>query len=87
MAKCIFLIGRNYVFNYIAQNSYCIIEIFNRSFLKNNIETNDSCKFDKNIKENLWGFYKARKYVHQILLKVNKDKIINEKRCWMVWNS
>ena len=51
--KSTILIGRNYLFNYIAQNSSCIIEIFNRSFLKNNIETKDGCKFDKIIRENL----------------------------------
>ena len=51
--KSTILIGRNYLFNYIAQSNYCIIEIFNRSFLKNNIETKDGCKFDKIIRENL----------------------------------
>ena len=45
--------GRNYLINYIAQSNYCTIEIFNRSFLKNNIEKKDSCKFDKVTKENL----------------------------------
>ena len=51
MIKSTILIGRNYLFNYIAQSNYWIIEIFNRSFLKNNIETkNGSCKFDKIIK-------------------------------------
>ena len=44
------LIGQNYLFNYIAQSNYCFIEIFNHSFLKNNIETNVGCKFDKIIK-------------------------------------
>ena len=51
--KSTILIGRNYLFNYIAQNSSCIIEIFNRSFLKNNIETKDGCKFRKILRENL----------------------------------
>ena len=50
MIKSTILIGRNYLFNYIAQSNYCIIEIFNRSFLKNNIETKDGCKFDKIIR-------------------------------------
>ena len=53
MVKSTILIGRNYLFNYIAQSNYSTIEIFNRSFLKNNIETKDGCKFDKVIKENL----------------------------------
>ena len=55
MIKSTILTGRNYLFNYIAQSNYCIIEIFNRSFsfLKNNIETKDGCKFDKIIRENL----------------------------------
>ena len=53
MVKSTILIGRNYLFNYIAQSNYCTIEIFNRSFLKNNIQTKDGCKFDKVIKENL----------------------------------
>ena len=58
MIKSTILIGRNYLFNYIAQSNYCIIEIFNRSFsfLKNNIEIKDGCKFDKIIRENLWEF-------------------------------
>ena len=47
LIKSTILIGRNYLFNYIAQNNYCIIEIFNHSFLKNNIETKDECKFNK----------------------------------------
>ena len=53
--KSTILTGRNYLFNYIAQSNYCIIEIFNRSFsfLKNNIEIKDGCKFDKIIRENL----------------------------------
>ena len=47
--------GGNYLFNYITQSNYCIIEIFNCSFsfLKNNIEIKDGCKFDKIIRENL----------------------------------
>ena len=53
LIKSNILTGRNYLFNYIAQRNYCIIEIFNLSFLKNNIETKDSCKFDKIIRENL----------------------------------
>ena len=73
MVKSTILIGRNYLFNYIAQSNYCTIEIFNRSFLKNNIETKDGCKFDKIIRENLWEFQYAFKYVHQTLIIVNKD--------------
>ena len=38
VVKSIILIGRNYLFNYIAQSNYCTIEIFNCFFLKNNIE-------------------------------------------------
>ena len=38
MVKFTILIGRNYLFDYIAQSNYCTIEIFNHSFLKNNIE-------------------------------------------------
>ena len=53
MIKSTILTGRNYLFNYIAQSHYCIIEIFNHSFLKNNIEAKDGCKFDKIIRENL----------------------------------
>ena len=66
------LIGRNNLFSYTAQSNYCIIEIFNHSFLKNNIETKDGCKFDKIIRENLSEFQYACKYVHQILIIVNK---------------
>ena len=50
MIKSTIVIGRNYLFIYIAQSNYCIIEIFNHSFSKNNIETKDGCKFDKIIK-------------------------------------
>ena len=39
LIKSTLLTGRNYLFNSIAQSNYCIIESFNRSFLKNNIET------------------------------------------------
>ena len=53
LIKSTLLTGRNYLFNSIAQGNYCIIESFNRSFLKNNIETRDGCKFDKIIRENL----------------------------------
>ena len=53
LIKSTLLTGRNYLFNSIAQSNYCIIESFNRSFLKNNIETRDGCKFDKIIRENL----------------------------------
>ena len=56
MIKSTILIGRNYLFNYIAQSKYCIIEIFNGFFLKNNIETKDGCKFNKIMRENLWEF-------------------------------
>ena len=61
------LIDRKYSFNYIDQNNYCIIEVFNRAFLKNNIETRDGCKFDKIVRENLWEFQYAFKS------GVNKD--------------
>ena len=47
-------IGQNYLFNYIAGRNYCIIDIFNRSFSRNNIQTKDGCKFDKIIRENSW---------------------------------
>ena len=87
MVKFTILIGQNYLFNYIAQNDYCTIETFNISFLKNYIEKKDSCKSDKVIKENLWEFHEAGKYVHQILLIVNKDMVGNERRCWTVWKS
>ena len=50
MIKSTILIGRNYLFNYIAQCNYSIIEIFNRSFSKNNIEKKDRGKFDRIIK-------------------------------------
>ena len=53
LIKSTLLTGRNYLFNSIAQSNYCIIESFNRSFLKNNIETKDGYKFDKIIRENL----------------------------------
>ena len=49
--KSTILTDRNYLFNYVAQSNYCIIEIFNRSFLKNNIEAKDGCKFDKIVRE------------------------------------
>ena len=51
MIKSTILIDRKYLFNYIAQSNDCVIEIFNRSFLKNNIETKDICKFDKIVTE------------------------------------
>ena len=85
--KSTILIGRNFLFKYIAQSNYCIIEIFNRSFLKNKIETKEACKFDEIIRENLWEFQYACKYVHEILIIVNKDEFVNQKRCWMVWKS
>ena len=53
LIKSTLLIGQNYLFNSIAQSNYCITESFNRSFLKNNIETKDGCKFDKIIRETL----------------------------------
>ena len=44
MIKSTILIDRKYLFNYILQSSsYYIIEIFNRCFLKHNIETKDGC--------------------------------------------
>ena len=66
---------RNYLFNYITQSNFCIIEIFNRSFLKNNIETKDGCKFDKIVREIICQFQQVCKYVHQILTIGNKLKI------------
>ena len=53
MIKSTILIGRNYLFNCIVPNNYCIIATLNRSFLKNNIETQDGCKFDEIIRQNL----------------------------------
>ena len=67
MIKSTIIIDQNYLFNYITQSSFCIIEIFRRSFLKNNIETKDSYKFDKIVREIICEFQQARKYVHQIL--------------------
>ena len=67
MIKSTILIDRNYLFNYIAQSNYFYIEIFSGSCLKNNIETKDSCKFDKIVREIICEFQQARKYVHQIL--------------------
>ena len=64
MVKSTILIDRNYLFNYITQSNFCIIEIFNRSFLKNNIETQDGCKFDKIVREIICQFQQACKYVH-----------------------
>ena len=76
MIKSTILIDRNYLFNSIAQSNFCIIEIFNRSFLKNNIEAKDGCKFDKIVREIICeNFRQACKYVHQILTIVNKLKI------------
>ena len=75
MIKSTILIGRNKLFNYIAQSNYCITETFNHSFsfLKKKIETKDGCKFDKIIREIFWEFQYAFKYVHQTLIIVNKD--------------
>ena len=87
MIKFTIPIGQNYLFDFIAQSNYCTIEIFNRSYLKNNIEKKSSCKFDKIISENLWELHQACKYEHQIVLIVNKDKVGNQGRCSMVWNS
>ena len=56
MIKSTILTDWNYWFNYIAQGNYCIIDSFNSSFLKSNIETKDGSKFDKIIRENLWEF-------------------------------
>ena len=64
-----------YLFNYIAQSSDCIIEIFNRFFLKNDIETKDVCKFDKIVSSNTNSSKKV------------KDKIVNQIRSWMEWKS
>ena len=71
MIKSTILIDRND----FAQSNYCIIEIFNRSFLKNNIETKDGCKFDKIVREIICQFQQVCKYVHQILTIGNKLKI------------
>ena len=87
MVKFTILIGQNYLFNCVAQRNYCTIEIFNRSFLKNNIEKRDSCKFDKVIKEILSEFHEACKYLHQILLLVSKYKVGYKRGCWMVCKS
>ena len=87
MVKFTILTGRNYLFNCVAQSNYCTIEIFNQSFLKNNVEKRDSCKFDKVIKENLSEFHEGCKYLHQILLTVSKYKFGNQRRCWIVWKS
>ena len=69
MIKFTIPIGQNYLFDFIAQSNYCTIEIFNRSYLKNNIEKKSSCKFDKIISENLWELHQACKYEHQIVIK------------------
>ena len=45
MVKFTILIGRNYLFDYIAKSNYCTIEIFNHSFLKNNIEKRTVASF------------------------------------------
>ena len=76
--KSTILIGQKYLFNYIAQSNYCITEIFKRSPLKNNIEIKEGCKFDKIVRENLWEFPQACKYVHQILIIVNEDRLLNK---------
>ena len=46
VVKTTILIGGNFLFSSVTQSNYCTIEIFNRSFLKKNIENKDSCKFD-----------------------------------------
>ena len=53
MIKSIILIGGKYSFNYIAQSNCCIIEIFNRSFLKKNIEIKHVYKFPKIIRDDI----------------------------------
>ena len=68
MVKFTILIGRNYLFHYTAQSNYCTIQIFNHSFLKNNIEKKTFASLRKFLKKKLWEFHKACKYVHQILL-------------------
>ena len=35
----------------------------------------------------MWEVQEACKYVHQILIIVNKNKIANQRRTWMVWKS
>ena len=45
MIKSTILIGQNYLFNYISQSNYYVIEIFNHPFKKKNIETKDGRKF------------------------------------------
>ena len=67
MVKYTILIGRNYLFDYIAKSNYCTIEIFNHSFLKNNIEKRTVASLI-NLKKKLREFHKACKYVHQILI-------------------
>ena len=54
---------------------YCIIQVFNHSFLKSNIETKDGCKFDKILRNGLWEFQQGCKYMHQILIVINNLKI------------
>ena len=74
MKKSTILIGQNYLFSCIAQRNYSITEIFDFSFsfLGNNIETKDGCRFDKNIRQNLWELQYASKYV---LTNNSKKKI------------
>ena len=77
MIKSTILIDGKYLFNYTAQSNYCILEIFNCAFLKNNIETKDDCNFDKTDKKrnNFWEIHQACKCVHQIPTIANKLKI------------
>ena len=53
--------------NAYKKNVYCIIEIFNSSLLKKNIEAKNGCKFDKMIKEKFCKFHEP-----SILLIVKK---------------
>ena len=77
MITSVILTGRKYLFNNIVQSNYCIIEVFDRS--------KDGYKFVKIIKENLWEFLQACKYLHQILLIVKKHEIVNQRKFWMIW--
>ena len=45
-----FYINHTSHLNYIAQSNYCIIETFNQSFSKNDLEAKDGYKFDKIVK-------------------------------------
>ena len=67
MRKSTILIGQKCLFNYIAQSNYCITEIFNRSFLKENVEKKDGCKFVR------VGLSPSKKFFFICLLKMIKN--------------